>query len=44
MRSETPKVTLTKLFHDEKGLHNMRNLPKTPKYSGLVAPSVQQLW
>jgi hypothetical protein len=30
MRSETPKAPLTYLFHNEKGLHNMRNLPETP--------------
>jgi hypothetical protein len=30
MRSETPKAPLTYLFHNKKGLHNMRNLPETP--------------
>jgi hypothetical protein len=30
MRSETPKAPLTLLFHNKKGLRNMRNLPETP--------------
>jgi hypothetical protein len=30
MRSGTPKAPLTELFHNEKGLYNMRNLPETP--------------
>jgi hypothetical protein len=31
MRSETPKAPLTELLHNKKVLHNMRNLPETPK-------------
>jgi hypothetical protein len=30
MRSETPKAPLTQLFHINKWLHNMRDLPETP--------------
>jgi hypothetical protein len=30
MRSKLPKHPLPQLFHNKKGLHNMRNLPETP--------------
>jgi hypothetical protein len=29
MRSEISKAPLTYIFHNKKGLHNMRNLPET---------------
>jgi hypothetical protein len=38
MRSETPKAPLTQLFHNKKGLHNMRNLPKTPVIFLMYSP------
>jgi hypothetical protein len=30
MCSETPKAPLNQLFHNEKELRNIRNLPETP--------------
>jgi hypothetical protein len=38
MRSETPKAPLTQLFHNKKGLRNMRNLPETPIVSLVYSP------
>jgi hypothetical protein len=38
MRSEPPKAPLTKPFHNQIGLYNVRNLPETPIISLVHSP------